>query len=65
MAPGDLTSIDQVINGNSTSALNLTLRNGLPKATRHNILASVLSGGQDPFSVLDVKANTSGVLYIL
>lgn len=69
MAPGDLTSIDQVVHqittANSISALNHTLRNGLPKETRDHILASVLSGGQDPLSVLDVKANTLGVLYIL
>ena len=69
MAPGDLTSIDQVVHlimtANSIPALNLTLRNGLPKDTRDHILASVLPGGQDPLSVLDVKANTLGVLYIL
>ncbi|EDR06883.1 uncharacterized protein LACBIDRAFT_294631 [Laccaria bicolor S238N-H82] len=69
MAPGDLTSIDQVVHqittANSIPALNATLRNGLPKDTRDHILASVLPGGQDPLSVLDVKENTLGVLYIL
>lgn len=30
-----------------------------------SILASVLPGGQDPLSVLDVQANTLGYLFIL
>ncbi|TFK72318.1 hypothetical protein BDN72DRAFT_792512 [Pluteus cervinus] len=70
MAPGDIHhTLDQVLNqittANSIAALSVTLRNNLPRETRDAILASSLSGGQDPLSVLDMRVNTLGVLYIM
>ncbi|RDB18413.1 COP9 signalosome complex subunit 3 [Hypsizygus marmoreus] len=68
MAPGG-DSLDGILNqittSNNPNALNHTLRNALPKESRDTILASSLSGGQDPLSVLDMRENTLGVLYIL
>ncbi|KAF5383247.1 hypothetical protein D9615_004842 [Tricholomella constricta] len=65
-APESLDSIlTQITTSNSPGALNHTLRNALPKESRDTILASALASGQDPLSVLDVRENTLGVLYIL
>ncbi|CAK5265621.1 unnamed protein product [Mycena citricolor] len=67
MAP-DL-SLDRILHEITTStnlqALNSTLKNGLPKESRETILSSPLGSGQDPLSVLDVRQNTLGVLYLL
>lgn len=46
-------------------ALNQTLRGCAPKDVREPMLASMLPGGQDPLTVLDIQRNTLGVLYIL
>lgn len=69
MAPDNYTSLDTILNqittSNSSAALAHTLRNAIPKEARETILSSMLSGGQDPLSVLDVRQNTLGVLWIL
>ncbi|KAJ7722564.1 hypothetical protein DFH07DRAFT_856847 [Mycena maculata] len=68
MAPDSL-SLDRILGEitttNNLSALNHTLKNGLPKESRETILSSPLASGQDPLSVLDLRQNTLGVLYIL
>ncbi|KAJ6541628.1 hypothetical protein B0H19DRAFT_958820 [Mycena capillaripes] len=68
MAPDSL-SLDRILNEitttNNLAALNHTLKNGLPKESRETILASPLASGQDPLTVLDMRQNTLGVLYIL
>lgn len=70
MAP-DNQSIDglvqQITASNNIEALGHTLRTpgGSGKDVREFILASPLSSGQDPLSVLDLRNNTLGVLYIL
>jgi COP9 signalosome complex subunit 3 len=69
MAPNDSQTLDGILNQITTSnnlvALSHTLRNILPKEVRDTILSSPLSSGQDPLSVLDVRVNTLGVLYIM
>ncbi|KIM86905.1 hypothetical protein PILCRDRAFT_815352 [Piloderma croceum F 1598] len=66
---GTLVTLDNIfsdiITSNHPIALNHTLRNCAPKDIRDTILASTLSNGQDPLSVLDVRSNTIGILYIL
>ena len=66
---GTLVTLDNLFSDITTSnnpiALNHTLRNCAPKDIRDTILASTLSNGQDPLSVLDVRSNTIGILYIL
>ena len=66
---GTLVTLDNIfsdiITSNNSIALNHTLRNCAPKDIRDTILASTLSNGQDPLSVLDVTRNTIGILYIL
>ena len=66
---GTLLSLDniltQITTCNNLAALNHTLKHFASKDVRDTILASTLSGGQDPLSVLDVVRNTLGVLYIL
>ncbi|KAF5389650.1 hypothetical protein D9757_004138 [Collybiopsis confluens] len=70
MAP-DSQSIDGLVNQitttNNLEALAHTLRTpgGSGKDVREFLLASPLSSGQDPLSVLDSRNNTLGVLYIL
>ncbi|KAF7347207.1 PCI domain-containing protein [Mycena venus] len=68
MAPDSL-SLDRILNDitttNNLQALNHTLKNGLPKESRETILSSPLASGQDPLSVLDLRQNTLGVLYIM
>ncbi|KAJ7083343.1 hypothetical protein B0H15DRAFT_850641 [Mycena belliarum] len=68
MAPESL-SLDRILNEitttNNLAALNHTLKNGLPKESRETILSSPLASGQDPLTVLDLRQNTLGVLYIL
>ncbi|KAG8216616.1 hypothetical protein J3R82DRAFT_6804, partial [Butyriboletus roseoflavus] len=49
----------------SPSQLNQQLKAFAPKEVRDVILASLLSDGQDPLSVLDIQANTLGILHIL
>ncbi|KAF5349126.1 hypothetical protein D9756_009493 [Leucocoprinus leucothites] len=58
------TLIAQITSSNNPRQLNDFLRN-IPNDTREVILASTLSSGQDPLGILDVRANTLGVLYIL
>ncbi|KAF9457673.1 hypothetical protein BDZ94DRAFT_1338265 [Collybia nuda] len=69
MAPDTFNSLDTILNQitttNSPVALNHTLRNSIPKEARETILSSLLSGGQDPLSVLDMRENTLGALFIL
>lgn len=70
MAPNDSSqSLDgiltQITISNNVQALSHTLRHSLPKDARDTILASSLASGQDPLSVLDMKTNTLGVLYIM
>jgi COP9 signalosome complex subunit 3 len=68
MAPDSL-SLDRILNDitttNNLGALNHTLKNGLPKESRETILSSPLASGQDPLTVLDMRQNTLGVLYIM
>ncbi|KAF9240427.1 hypothetical protein BU15DRAFT_45833 [Melanogaster broomeanus] len=49
----------------SPSQLNHQLKNFAPKDVREVILASLLPDGQDPLAVLDIQANTLGILYII
>ena len=49
----------------SPSYLNQQLKTFAPKEVRDVILASLLPDGQDPLSVLDIQANTLGILHIL
>jgi COP9 signalosome complex subunit 3 len=70
MAPSDASvSLDSIINqittSNNPAALNHNLRNAIPKESRDTILSSPLAGGQDPLTVLDMRQNTLGVLYIM
>jgi COP9 signalosome complex subunit 3 len=70
MAPTDIPhSMDAILNQitttNSIAALNQMLRTALPRDVRDSILASPLASGQDPLSVLDVRTNTLGILYIV
>jgi COP9 signalosome complex subunit 3 len=70
MAPGDpVPSLDHILHhivtSNNPPALNHTIRSSLPKDVRDTILASALTTGQDPLSVLDVWENTLGMLYIM
>ncbi|KAL0958361.1 hypothetical protein HGRIS_000503 [Hohenbuehelia grisea] len=57
--------VAQIVASNNYPALEHTIRNGLPKDSRETILASALSSGQDPLTVLDLRAHTLGVLYII
>jgi len=67
MAPDN--SLDRVLNdittSNNITALNHSLRNGLPKESRDAILAGALTSGIDPLAVLDMRVHTLGVLYIM
>jgi COP9 signalosome complex subunit 3 len=70
MAPNDPSqSLDGILNQitttNNYAMLNHTLRNSMHKDIRDTILASPLASGQDPLSVLDLRTNTLGVLYIM
>jgi COP9 signalosome complex subunit 3 len=58
------TLIARIISSPSPRTLNDYLRS-IPADTREVILASTLPSGQDPLNVLDVRANTLGVVYIL
>ncbi|KAJ3736692.1 hypothetical protein DFJ43DRAFT_518661 [Lentinula guzmanii] len=70
MAP-DSQSIDglvqQITTSNNLEALAHTLRTSgtSGRDVREFILASSMSSGQDPLSVLDLRNNTLGVMYIL
>ena len=57
--------VNQVSNATSISQLSHTLKNGISKEAREALLISFLSNGQDPLAVLDIRAHTLGVLYIL
>ncbi|KAF8885334.1 hypothetical protein BD779DRAFT_1533952 [Infundibulicybe gibba] len=57
--------LNQITTSNNAAALGHTLRTALPRDTREAILAGLLGGGQDPLSVLDMRTNTLGALYIL
>ncbi|KAF8066863.1 hypothetical protein FPV67DRAFT_1417482 [Lyophyllum atratum] len=69
MAPSSSESLDSIINqittSNNVAALNHTLRNAIPKESRDTILSSPLANNQDPLTILDMRENTLGVLYIL
>ncbi|KIK68564.1 hypothetical protein GYMLUDRAFT_36025 [Collybiopsis luxurians FD-317 M1] len=70
MAPDSQSTdglVHQITTTNNLEALAHTLRTpgGSGKEVREFILASSLSSGQDPLSVLDLRNNTLGVLYIL
>ncbi len=66
---GGPTSLDDVLQQLTTStninSLHHYLKSFAPKESRDIILASTLSSGQDPLSVLDPQRNTLGFLYIL
>ncbi|KAH7919829.1 hypothetical protein BV22DRAFT_1183035 [Leucogyrophana mollusca] len=57
--------IANITSATNASQLNSWLRGFAPKDIRETILSSFLGSGQDPLSVLDIRANTLGVLYIL
>ncbi|KAF8157194.1 hypothetical protein B0H34DRAFT_712647 [Crassisporium funariophilum] len=57
--------LHQITTTNNIRDLNHVLKNGLARETKEAVLASSLSSGQDPLTVLDVQVNTLGVLYIL
>ena len=57
--------LTQITTSDNPAALNHVLKNFAPKDVRDTILASTLSDGGDPLTVLDVVQNTIGVLYIL
>lgn len=66
---GSFASLDDVLHQLTTSTnlnnLHHYLKSFAPKESRDIILASTLSSGQDPLSVLDPQRNTLGYLYIL
>lgn len=49
----------------SLPQLSQYLRSFAPKEVREVVLASMLPEGQDPLTILDIQANTLGILYIL
>ncbi|KIM64873.1 hypothetical protein SCLCIDRAFT_598688 [Scleroderma citrinum Foug A] len=57
--------IAAITTATSPSQLNHNLKTFAPKEVREVIFASFLPDGQDPLSVLDIQANTLGILYIL
>ena len=57
--------ITAITTADSPSQLNHQLKTFAPKEVRDVILASLLPDGQDPLSVLDIQANTLGILHIL
>jgi hypothetical protein len=66
-APGaDLATLVQHITGaTSAAALAQTLRTFAPDEHRELVLAGMLPGMQDPLALLNIEANTLGVLFIL
>lgn len=62
-------SIDSLLvditTSNNTHTLNQHLRSYGAKEAREMIFASALASGQDPLTVLDVRHNTLGYLYLL
>ncbi|KAF7770561.1 hypothetical protein Agabi119p4_6535 [Agaricus bisporus var. burnettii] len=58
------TLIARITSTPNSRTLNDYFRS-IPADTREVILASTLPSGQDPLSVLDVRTNTLGVVYIL
>jgi len=56
--------ITAITSADSPSQLNHQLKTFAPKEVRDVILASLLPDGQDPLSVLDIQANTLGILHI-
>ncbi|KIJ63825.1 hypothetical protein HYDPIDRAFT_155393 [Hydnomerulius pinastri MD-312] len=62
-------SLDNVISiittATSPSQLSSQLKSFAPKDVREVVLASLLPDGQDPLTVLDMQANTLGIIYIL
>ncbi|KAH0578339.1 hypothetical protein H2248_003953 [Termitomyces sp. 'cryptogamus'] len=67
MAPSELldTILNQITNSDNAQTLHHILRTNLSKDSRDTILASLLPSGQDPLTVLDMRENTLGVLWIL
>ena len=57
--------VNEITSTNNMGALSQHLRNFATKDIRETILASSLSSGQDPLSILDPEVNTLGYLYIL
>jgi COP9 signalosome complex subunit 3 len=66
--PGPAT-LDLLISHAATAtsivALNASIRTNLAKDVRDGILAGPMASGQDPLLILDPKASTLLVLYIL
>lgn len=65
VTPSLETLVLDITQSNSPSALNQRLKAFGVRETREPILASLLPGGQDPLSLLDVHRNTLGYLYLL
>ncbi|KAK0191017.1 hypothetical protein F5146DRAFT_1046758 [Armillaria mellea] len=70
MAPStEIASMDNIFHhittSNNVMALNVTIKNSLPKDARDLILSGSLSSGQDPLHMLDARENSLGMLYIL
>lgn len=59
------TVITAITTAVSPSQLHQQLKTFAPREVRDVILASLLPDGQDPLSVLDIQANTLGILHIL
>jgi len=57
--------LGQITSSNNVVSLNHALKTGLQRESKETVLCSFLSNGQDPLQILDVRAHTLGVLYIL
>ncbi|TCD64034.1 hypothetical protein EIP91_004668 [Steccherinum ochraceum] len=57
--------LEDITTTQDPKALSDKLKHFTPREARDTILASTLSSGQDPLSVLDPATNTIGYLYIL
>ncbi|KAI0945208.1 hypothetical protein AcW1_001483 [Taiwanofungus camphoratus] len=57
--------VTQVTTSNNASQLNGLLRTFATNDARDSVLATMLSSGEDPLSVLDAERHTIGYLYIL
>ncbi len=59
------TLINEITTATNIHQLNKHLRTFTQSESREMILASCMSGGQDPLLVLDVHRHTLGYLYLL
>lgn len=57
--------ITAITTATSPPHLSQYLKNFAPKEVREVVLASMLPEGQDPLAILDIQANTLGILYTL